>query len=178
MFKRVLKLIFSLIFFSLILSCNKIVDTNLSPGQPAPAFKLQDLSGKIHQLSDYKGKVVVLNFWASWCGPCIQEMPALSELQKNYADKGLKVISIAVDDQKETLLDVKTKVNIDFPVLLDSKSEIKNKYKISGFPETFIINREGKLVLFNDPENGLRLKIIGPRNWRSDRIKEELENLL
>ena len=129
----------------------------LTVGKPAPDFQLPDLNDKDIRLSDYRGKVVFLNFWATWCKPCREEMPSMEVLYKNFEKDGLVILAVSIDrvtTKKEIPPFVKS-LNLTFPVLVDSWGQTDKRYKLMGVPETYIIDREGTL----------REKVIGPRDW-------------
>ncbi len=116
----------------------------------APAFSLTDLQGKEVSLGDFKGKVVFLNFWATWCPPCRREIPAFIELVEKYKDDGFIVLGVAVDPREFQGVDkVKPfaeQMGINYPVLYDSKGVSQLYGGIRSIPTTFVINREGKVV--------------------------------
>ena len=129
----------------------------LTVGKAAPDFQLPDLNDKEIRLSDYRGKVVFLNFWATWCKPCREEMPSMEVLYKNFEKDGLVILAVSIDrvtTKKEIPPFVKG-LNLTFPVLVDSWGQTDKRYKLMGVPETYIIDREGTL----------REKVIGPRDW-------------
>jgi peroxiredoxin len=129
----------------------------LAVGKPAPDFFLSDLNEKPYRLSDFRGKVVFLNFWATWCKPCREEMPSMEVLYKNFEKDGLVILAVSIDrvtTKKEIPPFVKS-LNLTFPVLVDSWGQTDKRYKLMGVPETYIIDREGTL----------REKVIGPRDW-------------
>ena len=129
----------------------------LTVGKAAPDFQLPDLNDKEIRLSDYRGKVVFLNFWATWCKPCREEMPSMEVLYKNFEKDGLIILAVSIDrvtTKKEIPPFVKG-LNLTFPVLVDSWGQTDKRYKLMGVPETYIIDREGTL----------REKVIGPRDW-------------
>ncbi len=133
-------------------------------GKVAPDFLLPDLNDKQLRLSDYRGKVVFLNFWATWCKPCREEMPSMEVLFKNFEKDGLVILAVSIDrvtTKKEIPPFVKG-LNLTFPVLIDSWGQTDKRYKLMGVPETYIIDQQGIL----------REKIIGPRDWtRLDNLK-------
>lgn len=122
---------------------------NTSASIMAPDFSLKDLSGNTVKLSDYKGKIVILNFWAVWCKYCKLEMPDLNELNSELEKDG-KAVILAVDSQEPagTVKDYLDKNNINLRVLLDSDGSITQKYGITGFPTTFIINTDGSVYTY------------------------------
>jgi peroxiredoxin len=126
-------------------------------GKPAPDFALSDLSDKPYRLSDFRGKVVFLNFWATWCKPCREEMPSMEILYKNFEKDGLVVLAVSID-RVTTTKDIPPFVkgmNLTFPVLVDSWGQTDKPYKRMGVPETFIIDQQGVI----------REIVIGPRDW-------------
>ncbi len=108
-------------------------------------FTLKDLEGKEWTLSALKGKVVLVNFWATWCQPCRKEMPDLETLSKRYASKGLVVLSISDEEQSKVTPWIKEH-NITYPILLDPGRKANEAFHIEGIPQSFVFNREGKIV--------------------------------
>lgn len=129
----------------------------LTVGKVAPDFELPDLSEQEVRLSDYRGKVVFLNFWATWCKPCKEEMPSMEVLYRTYKDDGLVVLAVSIDrvTTKDDIPPFVKSMDLSFPVLVDSWGQTDKRYKLMGVPETYIIDRDGVL----------RGKIIGPRDW-------------
>ncbi len=113
-------------------------------GKPAPDFTLNNMNGEEVKLSDYQGKLVYLNFWATWCGYCDQEMPDLQAL--NTENDDLVVLAVNVREDKELVQSYLDKGGYDFPVLLDEEGEITAKYLVAGMPTTYFINSEGILL--------------------------------
>jgi len=119
------------------------------PGEtgPAPEFVLQDADGKEHKMSDYKGRVVLLNFWATWCGPCKIEMPWFIEFQRKYKDQGFSVVAVSLDEEgwdivRPFLDDLKP----NFPVLLGNDEMATDFGEIMALPTTLIIDKEGNIT--------------------------------
>lgn len=138
-------------------------------GKAAPVFELKDLEGKKVSLSDFKGKVILLNFWATWCAPCKAEMPSLENLYKNLKGKGLVVIGVSVDNSETTVRSFVKEKGITFPILLDKGKEVSfDDYGVIGLPVTFLIDRKGVIVE----------KVFGERQWDSEEIKEKIKRLL
>jgi peroxiredoxin len=116
-------------------------------GQLAPGFELKDLAGKNVQLSDYHGKVVLLNFWATWCPPCKEEMPWFVDLQQRYEAQGLQVIGVAMDDSDQKTIEAFAKrLGVNYPVLLGKESTARAYGDVQFLPDTFYIGRDGKIV--------------------------------
>jgi peroxiredoxin len=129
----------------------------LTVGKIAPDFALPDLVDKDVRLSDFRGKVVFLNFWATWCKPCREEMPSMEVLYKNFERDGLVVLAISIDrvTTKKDIPPFVKSLNLTFPILIDSWGQTDKRYKLMGVPETYIIDQQGVL----------REKVIGPRDW-------------
>ena len=129
----------------------------LTVGKIAPDFELPDLVEKDVRLSDFRGKVVFLNFWATWCKPCREEMPSMEVLYKNFEQDGLVVLAISIDrvTTKKDIPPFVKSLNLSFPILIDSWGQTDKRYKLMGVPETYIIDQQGVL----------REKVIGPRDW-------------
>src|SRR5271157_2521559 len=131
-------------------------------GKPEPDLKLRDLDGKDISLADYKGKVVFLNFWATWCGPCQDEIPSLIDMQNKYAAKGFTVIGLAMDEEGKSVVSPfvakeKYEVNgqkllINYPILLGTDEAADKFGGVMGYPTSFLLSRGGKvLVKFQGP---------------------------
>lgn len=116
-------------------------------GKDAPAFTLKTTDGKTVSLADYKGKAVLLNFWATWCAPCKMEMPWLIELQKKYAAQGFTVLGISEDDgSPKSVADFAAKMGVDYPVLMSNDALNKTYGGIDYLPTSYYIGRDGKVV--------------------------------
>ena len=109
-------------------------------------LKLKTASGKLFNKSDFKNKVTVINFWATWCPPCIEEIPSLNRLSKKMQGQPFELISINYAEEREVILDFMKKVNVEFPVLLDKNGEFAKQWNVISYPSTFIINKQGKIV--------------------------------
>lgn len=126
-------------------------------GKVAPDFELPDLKDETIRLSDFRGKVVFLNFWATWCKPCREEMPSMEVLYQNFEKDGLVILAVSIDrvTTKDDIPPFVKSLNLTFPILVDSWGQTDKRYKLMGVPETYIIDQEGIL----------HEKIIGPRDW-------------
>jgi len=112
---------------------------------PAPQFTLGARSGQNVSLAQYKGQVVMLNFWASWCGPCRQEMPLLESIYKKYNRLGFTLIGVNVEPDSNAANDWLKQTPVSFPILYDKESRVSKMYDVAGMPSTVIIDRAGKV---------------------------------
>jgi thiol-disulfide isomerase/thioredoxin len=112
---------------------------------PAPAFRLDSMAGKPVSLDQYKGQVVMINFWASWCGPCRTEMPLLDKLHAKYKPMGFTMIGVNVEPDPSLAAKWLASTPVTFPILFDTKSEVSKLYAVAGMPSTVIIDRKGNL---------------------------------
>ena len=136
-------------------------------GQVAPDFELPSLDGKNMKLSDFRGKAVLLNFWATWCGPCKIEMPWFVQLQKEYGPQGFQIIGVAMDDAStEDIAKFARQMGVNYPILLGKEAVGQSYGGVNVLPTTFFVDRDGKLVA---REFGLQ-----SRSVFVDHIKEAL----
>lgn len=112
-------------------------------GSPAPRFELADANGKKIALEDFRGKVLLLNFWAPWCASCRIELPALEALHRKYADAGLRIVGITEDTSEEGMRKAAQKSGLSYPLLIDREGKVADVFRVSGLPTTFIIDRTG-----------------------------------
>lgn len=138
-------------------------------GQPAPDFTLLDMQGRQVTLSELKGQVVLLNFWASWCPPCREEMPSMEMLYRQFKDRGLVVLAVNVEENgKEAVAEFLRRTPYSFPILLDEANVAQKKYGVFRFPESFLIDRNGVVVE----------KVIGGRDWLHGQIFKLIDFLI
>lgn len=135
-------------------------------GTPAPDFTVQDADRKV-ELRDFRGKIVVLNFWATWCAPCVEEMPSLSQLQERFKDKGITVVGVSVDVDNDGYHRFLKDHKIDFLTVRDPDQKSNDLYGTFKFPETYIIDRNGIV----------RRKFIGAVDWSQAEIADFLTKL-
>jgi peroxiredoxin len=131
-------------------------------------FTLKDMNGAEVKLADLKGKVVLLNFWATWCGPCRLEIPSFVELQEKYRDKGFRIIGFSVDDPPEALPPFAKRFKINYPLIVGAdREDVQKAYgPIFGVPMTFIIGRNGRICM----------KHVGPAS--KEQFESEIKSLL
>lgn len=114
-------------------------------GQPAPDFALKSSTGENLRLSEYRGDVVMINFWATWCGPCRQEMPLLDELYSRYQRVGFSLLGVNIDDDSSRAMSMISELGVSFPVLFDTRKEVSKLYDVDAMPVTVLVDREGKV---------------------------------
>jgi thiol-disulfide isomerase/thioredoxin len=134
-------------------------------GSDAPQFTITD-SQRTVSLNQFQGKPVVLNFWATWCPPCIQEMPSLVQLQKQLGDK-VTILAVSEDDDDNAYKQFVRDHNVDLLTVRDTRQNTNGLYGTTGFPETFVIDRNGKIAR----------KFIGPQEWTSPEIVDYLKKM-
>jgi peroxiredoxin len=117
----------------------------IAPTTPAPDFSLHAMTGPNMRLQDQRGRVVMVNFWATWCAPCQQEMPHLNRLYQKYRSSGFVLLGVNVDEDSSKAADVAAKLGITFPVLLDADKRVSKLYDLSTMPSTVLIDRDGKV---------------------------------
>lgn len=128
----------------------------ITSGDRAPEFRLQSSDGRSVSLSDFRGKVVMVHFWATWCPPCVEEMPTLDGLYRSRAGKDLEVLAVSVDEGGVgSVAPFMQKNRLTIPVLFDPRREVAGQYGTFKFPETYIVDRQGVV----------RYKVIGSRDW-------------
>jgi peroxiredoxin len=144
----------------------------LTVGSPAPPFEALTLDAPPARrtLADYRGKVVVLNIWATWCGPCRVEMPSIEALHREFAPQGLEVVAVSIDEPgaEEAIREFTKEYGLTFDILYDPTHRIEPAYQTSGVPETFVIGRDGVI----------RKRVIGATRWDSDAVRALVRQLL
>jgi len=114
-------------------------------GNKAPDFALKSSTGENLRLSEYRGEVVMINFWATWCGPCRQEMPLLDDLYNRYERVGFKLLGVNIDDNSQRAIDMMRELGVNFPVLFDASKDVSKLYEVNAMPVTVILDREGNV---------------------------------
>ena len=160
-----------------LLTAGAIAGVRLAPeifpvevGSRAPQFKAVDLaSGDTVGLAGYRGQVVLLNVWATWCEPCRVEMPSLERLHRELGPQGLKIVSVSIDEAgPEVVREFQREYGLTFRILQDRSRAIERIYQTTGVPETFVLNRDGRIVK----------KVIGAAEWDSPVNKDLIRRLL
>jgi len=137
-------------------------------GQPLPAFDLEGDGGRAIRLADLRGKVVVVNFWATWCPPCVEELPSLDRFARTYGPRGVEVVAISVDDDVKLYRDFLQARNLSLRTVRDPSKSVAMQYGTFKYPETYIADRQGHLVR----------KIVGGADWMDPRVTEMFDELL
>lgn len=144
--------------------------TPVEPATSAANFSLPDIDGDPHALQDYRGKVIMLNFWASWCPPCRREMPSMERLYQKFSEQGLVVIAVNQWEDPDLVFEFTGRLSLEptFPILLDRESKVSEQYGVKGLPTTFLIDRDGKL----------RYRAMGGRDFDHPEVESLIESLL
>jgi cytochrome c biogenesis protein CcmG/thiol:disulfide interchange protein DsbE len=145
------------------------VGRQVARGLEAPAFSLPALAtGKTVSLADQRGQVVLLNFWATWCKPCEDEMPAMDRLYRALAPEGFEMLAVSVDEERDVVEKFRQRLGVAFPILLDPGQDVSRRYQTTGFPESLLIDRSGVIVE----------RYIGPRDWDHATYAKRIRKLL
>jgi peroxiredoxin len=143
-------------------------DLKLWTGGPPPALALKDLDGRQHRLADYRGKVVLINFWATWCGPCREEMPSIQELKNKLAGRPFVVLAVNLDEPESRIRKFLTQMKLDFPILLDPDRKVAKGWNARILPATFIVGPDGRV----------RYSLVGEINWANEHVVARISELL
>jgi len=137
-------------------------------GLPAPPLTLKRIGGGDIDLAGLKGKVVLVNFWATWCEPCRAEMPEFEKLYRKMEGKPFELLAVSVDEKDTKVKEMAKKMNLSFPILLDDREKTARRWGTIMFPETYLIGPDGMVVE----------KVIGAKDWTSEEIVKKLEKLM
>ena len=141
-FKKVVKRMG--VIFTMTLLFSAVAKAEVLEGM-APDFTLKSRSGENVKLSEHRGEVVMINFWASWCAPCRQEMPLLEEMYKKYSDLGFVLLGVNVEEDSSKATELLRDIPVSFPVLYDNKNEVTKLYKVVAMPSTVMVDRDGNM---------------------------------
>ena len=141
----------------------------VTKGVPAPAFSLPGLDGNMVNLDDYKGKIVLLNIWATWCPPCVAEMPSMEKLYQELKEENFEILAVSIDvSGSNVVAPFMKKHRLSFPALTDTQGTIKDLYQTTGVPESFILDKDGIIAE----------KVIGPREWATPEVINYFRNMI
>jgi peroxiredoxin len=140
----------------------------VSVGDKAPRFQVTSDSGKVISRSAFGGQLLVLNFWATWCPPCVDELPSLNEMARQLGPRGVVVLGVSVDTNEKAYRDFLARTKVAFETSRDPEAGISAEYGTFKYPETYIINREGRVVQ----------KYIGPRDWTDPKVMAGITSAL
>jgi len=158
-----------ILLFSLLPALTAAGERPLVPYEgDAKDFSLTDYKGNRHRLEDYRGKVVLINFWASWCPPCIQEMPELTQLKNQLNEKPFEILAINVGEKKYRVRKFAKLINFKLPVLLDTKKDIFDDWGVKTLPTSFLIDAEGNI----------RYRVRGNPGWDNEQTFKIIEKLI
>lgn len=137
-------------------------------GKKAPDFILTDIHGKNLSLSSLKGRIVIINFWATWCPPCRAEMPSLNRLYKEYGTRGLVVLAISTDTSANVVKSYLNKNPFDFTILLDTDNKVSRQFRVFSIPTSFLIDKNSVIIQ----------RYIGEEDWEAPEIKSKVKEAL
>ena len=167
--KKILAPLFILILLVAFYACNRQTTQPIAEiGKPAPDFTLVDRKGKTWTLSKLKGQVVFINFWATWCAPCREEMPSMQRLYTSLPADKFKMLAILNNDEPSFADSLVSKLGCTFPILVDPDNKAGQAYGLTGVPETFIVDKQGIL----------RQKFIGPAKWDAPGARQMMMNYI
>ena len=141
--------------------------TSLADRPVAPGFVLEDMDGKVYRLADLRGRVVIVNFWATWCPPCREEMPSMQRVWEQVEGEGILILAINVGEDEDTIFQFTANYPVEFPLLLDRDSSVTEAWPVIGLPTSFVI----------DPQGRLAFRAIGGRLWDHPRLLESVREL-
>jgi thiol-disulfide isomerase/thioredoxin len=137
-------------------------------GGSPPAFALKDLDGRPHPLSDYRGKVILINFWATWCGPCRDEMPSIQSLKEKLAGKPFAVLAVNLDEPESRVRTFLSQMKVDFTILLDPEKKAARAWDARILPATFVVGPDGRI----------RYSLVGEIDWGNEHVVSRISELL
>jgi peroxiredoxin len=156
--------------FLLLLCGLAAADQTLTPvpgSPPAPDFTLPDTGGKLHRLSDYRGRPVIINFWATWCPPCREEIPSMNRAWRSLRESGVAMLAINVGEDEDSIFVFTADYPAEFPLLLDRSGEVIKQWPVKGLPTSYVIAPDGTLAY----------RAIGGREWDDEKLLEMIRRL-
>jgi thiol-disulfide isomerase/thioredoxin len=170
MSKNFFAAVHTLVFLLALFCAQRAQAGELKPwsGGRTPALVLKDLQGAPHDLAQYRGKVVLVNFWATWCEPCRDEMPSMQRLQRRFEGKPFVVIAVNVGESEARIGEFLQKLPLDFLILRDHSSAAMKAWGVRGLPASFVVGRDGRI----------RYSHIGELNWDDEKLAATVERLL
>ena len=160
-------LVVLLLFASFTTLASDQILTPVSPRIKAPAFSLLDIDGNKHRLKSYRGKVVIVNFWATWCPPCRLEIPSMQRAWKKLKNKNVAMLAINVGENDDTIFTFSAEYEMDFPILMDKNSSVVRSWPVSALPTTYVVDRKGRLAY----------RAIGDRQWDNKKLMKLILDL-
>lgn len=136
-------------------------------GDPTPAIVLEDYYGKPINIESFRGKTVLINFWATWCGPCVEEMPSLQKFKTRFDTRKFEVLAVNVGESKARVEAFLRKMAVDFPIAMDPQSETAREWKVRGYPTTFIVGPDGKIRYYH----------VGDLDWGNEAIVNQVKGI-
>ncbi|HED33626.1 MAG TPA: TlpA family protein disulfide reductase [Gammaproteobacteria bacterium] len=165
------KSVFAFLLYCLLVSSHSVFAeqslTVVKKRPKAPAFRLNDMDGISHPLSDYLGQPVIINFWATWCPPCREELPSMNRAWNMIKNEGIAMLAINVGEDEETIFSFMGDYPIDFTILLDQNAEIAEKWPMKGLPTTYVVDPEGFIVF----------RAVGGRDWDNPKLLDRVRGL-
>jgi peroxiredoxin len=137
-------------------------------GAPLPLFELKDIAGGAHRLADYRGTVVLVNFWATWCEPCRDEMPSIQRLRQKFAGQPFAVLAVNVGEPEARIRKFLAQVTLDFPVLLDPEMSVTRSWQARILPASFLVGRDGRV----------RYSLVGELDWADEHAVKTVSGLI
>jgi peroxiredoxin len=137
-------------------------------GQPAPGFDLPRLEGGNVSLAALRGRVVLVNFWATWCAPCESEMPAMQRLYEAVGGPDFELVAVSVDASREDVLKFRDRLKLGFPIALDPSKHVAESYQTFRYPESYLIDRDGRILA----------RYVGPRDWDSEVYEDHIRQVI
>ncbi len=138
------------------------------PGEmAAPEFSLQDTKGKLHHLSDYRGRPVIINFWTTWCPPCREELPSMNRAWHKLEEEGIAMLAINMGEDEDTIFIFSADYPTDFPILMDQSGEVIEQWPVKGLPTTYVIAPDGTIAY----------RAIGSREWDAKELLDRVRAL-